>query len=356
MQALFFLEEGLVKLLNLGHVHVDAEQPFNFPLLIEHPVRQGANMTHAFLHADAEFQLKRQAGNQGVPQHLLSVDAILRQHRVVPELPGGLDVRRYFIELKHPLIPADNVGFQIPLPDADAPGFVSQRNALHQALIDPFGLLQIVNVFNLGNKIERGAVGMAHHGDGKKRPDHFPVAGVIALLEGVGIDLAVDQLFELLEVGIQIFWPGELLEGQRLKLRLAVAEEIAQRLVSLKPFAFNAHQRHSDGGIFHRVTKALFAFGDVFAFGTEGVHHHGHHVSGQEQHQERQPGGVQHRPGVLGGQRQRIAGNHQRHHHHGDQKHHERFHPRQAHGAPHQQNDHAGEGPRQPGDGCPTEG
>lgn len=48
---------------------------------------------------------------------------------------------------------------------------------------------------------------MAHHGDGKKRPDHFPVAGVIALFEGVGIDLAVDQLFELLEVGIQIFWP-----------------------------------------------------------------------------------------------------------------------------------------------------
>ena len=29
-----FPEEGLVKLLNLGHVHVDAEQPFNFPCLL----------------------------------------------------------------------------------------------------------------------------------------------------------------------------------------------------------------------------------------------------------------------------------------------------------------------------------
>ena len=97
VQTLFFLEEGLVELLHLGHIHVDPEQPFDFTLLIEHPVCQGANMAHAFLHADAEFQLKRQAGNQRVPQHLLGVGTIFRQHRVVPELPGRLDVRRDFI-------------------------------------------------------------------------------------------------------------------------------------------------------------------------------------------------------------------------------------------------------------------
>ena len=197
---------------------------------------------------------------------------------------------------------------------------------------------------------------MTHDGDGKKRPDHLSVTGVVTLLEGVGIDLAVDQLFQLLQVGIEIFRPGQLLKGQRLQLRLAVTEEVAQRLVGLQPFALNADQRHTDGGILHRITKTRFAFGDVLAFGAEGIHHHGHHVGRQEQHQERQPRRVQHRPGMLGGERQRVTGNHQRHDHHGDQKHHERLHPRQAHGAPHQQNDHTGKGPRKPGDGRPTEG
>ena len=60
MQTLFFLEQRLVKLLNLGHVHVDAKQTLDFTLFIQHPVCQGANMAHAFLHADTEFQLKRQ--------------------------------------------------------------------------------------------------------------------------------------------------------------------------------------------------------------------------------------------------------------------------------------------------------
>ena len=155
MQALFFLEEGLVKLLHLGHVHVDAEQSFDFALFIQHPVRQRANMAHAFLHANAKFQLKRQTGDKRVSQNLLCMGAIFRQHCVVPELPGGFDVRRNFIQLKHPLIPANNVWLQIPLPDANSARFVSQRNALHQTFIDPFGLLQVVNIFNLGDKIER---------------------------------------------------------------------------------------------------------------------------------------------------------------------------------------------------------
>ena len=140
--------------------------------------------------------------------------AVFRQHRVVPELPGGLDVRRDFIQFEHPLIPADDVRLQIPLPDADAARFVGQRNALHQAFVDPLGLLQVVNVFNLGDKIERRAVGMAHNGDGKQRPDHFTVARVIALFKGIGVDFAVDQLLQLFEVGVQIFRPGELLEGE----------------------------------------------------------------------------------------------------------------------------------------------
>ena len=57
---------------------------------------------------------------------------------------------------------------------------------------------------------------MAHDGDGQKRPDDLSVARVIALFKGVGVDLAVDQLLQLFQVGMQIFRPGELLEGERL--------------------------------------------------------------------------------------------------------------------------------------------
>ena len=97
MQTLFFFFFLLVELLHLGHIHVDPEQSFDFALLLVPPVCPGATLANAFLHEDAELQLKRQAGNQRVPQHLLGVGTIFRQHRVVPELPGRLDVRRDFI-------------------------------------------------------------------------------------------------------------------------------------------------------------------------------------------------------------------------------------------------------------------
>jgi hypothetical protein len=41
---------------------------------------------------------------------------------------------------------------------------------------------------------------MAHHGD-QSAQTTSRVAGVIAFLKGVGIDVAVDQLFKLFEVG-----------------------------------------------------------------------------------------------------------------------------------------------------------
>ena len=44
MQALFFLKQCLVKLFNLGHIHIDAEQAFDFAFFIQYPVGEGADI------------------------------------------------------------------------------------------------------------------------------------------------------------------------------------------------------------------------------------------------------------------------------------------------------------------------
>ena len=145
----------------------------------------------------------------------------------MPELPGRFDVRRDFVKLEHPLVPANNIRLQIPLPDANPARFVGERNALHQAFVDPLGLFQVVNIFNLGDEIERRAVSMTDNGDGEQRPDNLAITGVIAFLQRVGINFAAYQLLKLLKVGVQILRPGQLLEGEGLKLRLTIAKEIA---------------------------------------------------------------------------------------------------------------------------------
>ena len=159
-------------------------------------------MADAILDANAKFQLERHPGLKGFSQHLFGVGAIFRHHGRMPELPGGFNVRGDLVQLKHPLIPADHVRLEIPLPYPDATGFVREGDTLHQTLIDPLGLFQVVDIFNLGNKVERGAVGMAHNGDGQQRPHHLAAASVVAFFEAVAIDLPVNQLSQLLQVGI----------------------------------------------------------------------------------------------------------------------------------------------------------
>ncbi|MNN47567.1 hypothetical protein D3C81_1619920 [compost metagenome] len=109
MQTLFFLEQGFVKFFNFSHVHIDAEQAFDFALLVEHPIRQRADMTHTLFDAYAEFELKRHALHQGIADHLFSMLAILRKHALVPQLPGRFDMRRNLVHLEHTFVPADHI-------------------------------------------------------------------------------------------------------------------------------------------------------------------------------------------------------------------------------------------------------
>ncbi|GAR61084.1 hypothetical protein NGUA15_02867 [Salmonella enterica] len=76
--------------------------------------------------------------------------------------------------------------------------FLKQRvvrlcNTLHQPLVFLLALLEIVNIFNLSNKIERLIVFMPNQRDGQQRPDDIAVAGVVAFFHGIAIDVAAHQ-------------------------------------------------------------------------------------------------------------------------------------------------------------------
>lgn len=42
----FFLKQCLVKLFNLSHIHINAEQAFDFAFFIQYPVGEGADMAN----------------------------------------------------------------------------------------------------------------------------------------------------------------------------------------------------------------------------------------------------------------------------------------------------------------------
>ena len=61
MQALFFLKQCLVKLFHFGHIHIDAEQAFDFAFFIQYPVGEGADMANTVFYGNAKFQFKGRA-------------------------------------------------------------------------------------------------------------------------------------------------------------------------------------------------------------------------------------------------------------------------------------------------------
>ena len=61
MQALFFLKQCLVKLFNLSHIHINAEETFDFAFFIQYPVGEGADMANTVFYGNAKFQFKGRA-------------------------------------------------------------------------------------------------------------------------------------------------------------------------------------------------------------------------------------------------------------------------------------------------------
>ena len=119
-------------------------------------------MPDAIFYRNTKLKLKGSPSGQRIANHIFGVFAIFRYNALIPDLPTGFDMRRDFVEVKHTLIPADHIRLQFPFPNADPPGFISERDALHQPFVDPLGMLQIVNVFNLRNKVEWGIVAMTY--------------------------------------------------------------------------------------------------------------------------------------------------------------------------------------------------
>ncbi len=162
VQTLFFLIQRFVKLLHFGHIHIDAKQAFDFTVFIQHPVGQRTDMPYAIFHRDTKLKLKRNPRGQRISNHIFGVLAIFRHEALIPDLPTGFDMWGNFIQIEHTLIPTDHIRLQFPFPNADPTGLIRESNALHQPFINPLGMLEIVNVFNLGDKVEWGIVAMTY--------------------------------------------------------------------------------------------------------------------------------------------------------------------------------------------------
>ena len=73
MQTFFFLIQGFIKLFDLGHIHIDAEQTLNVTILVEHTVSKRADMANAIFNFNAILYLERQALPERVAHDLFGV-------------------------------------------------------------------------------------------------------------------------------------------------------------------------------------------------------------------------------------------------------------------------------------------
>ena len=212
-------------------------------------------------------------------------------HLTAPQLAAGRLVRGQAEQPVHIAVPHHLVARQIPFIDADFARLVCQRNALHQMAVHLLALFQLRDIDNLRNKVERLLRAVAHQRYRQARPDDLAAFAEVAFLDGIGVNLAAQQPVGMLQIVFQIVGMGNLLEGELFQLGVGEAERQAERVIDLQPASLRRHQRHADGGIFHRVAKPGFAFADVVLFAPESVHHQRHHVARDQRQQKGQPAG-----------------------------------------------------------------
>ena len=224
---------------------------------------------------------------------------------------------------------------------------VGQRNALHQPVVLCLAAFEAADVLDLRDEVQRLPFGVAHQRDGQQRPNGLAVAADIAFLHGVAADVAVEQIVQLAEIGVEVVRVGDLLKGQAIESFGRIAEQLAQRPVNLQPFALRRHQRHADGGILQRAAKAAFALDDVLFLHPKGVHHHRHRVCRDQDQQHRQVQAKLTEDVCRGLQVQHAQRDQHRDQQQGAETDGEGFEARQRDGGPQQRQDDEGERERQ---------
>ncbi len=289
VQALFLFVQRLGEALELGHVDIGADQAQRPALIVEDHVALAADMAHfAAARSDAKLHDEWPRLRQDLGQLAIGALAIFRHQQGAPQRQRRRLVGGEIVEFEHALIPGEVFLAHHPFPDADAAHLVGQRDALHQPVVLRLAALKVADVLHLRDEVQRPAFAVAHQRDRQQRPDRLAVAADIAFFHGVAADMTVEQFVQLGQVGVQIVRVGDLLKGQAIKSFRRIAEQLAQRLVNLQPFALRRHQRHADGGILQRAAKAAFALDDMLLFHPEGVHHHRHGVRRDQDQQHRQ--------------------------------------------------------------------
>jgi hypothetical protein len=91
------------------------------------------------------------------------------------------------------------------------------------------------------------------------------VAGLveIAFFHLVVVDLAGQEFVEAGEVGVQVVGKGDVLKCAVQQLFRSAAHDPAERAVYPHKAAFEADQRHADGGIFKRAAETFLAFAQL---------------------------------------------------------------------------------------------
>src|SRR5436190_22488273 len=122
-----------------------------------------------------------------------------------------------------------------------------------QVLLDP---LALGDVLDLGDEVQGPTVLVAHDRDRQQDPDDRTLLGEVALLHLVRRAVAVDELVDVGEVGVEVVGVGDVREGQFLQLVLAVADQVAQRAVDLEEAPVEPDQGHADRRVGERGLEA----------------------------------------------------------------------------------------------------
>ncbi len=107
-------------------------------------------------------------------------------------------------------------------------------------------LLALRDVLDLRDHVERLNPIIADQRDGHEHPELMAPGVAVALLDLVALDLAVQQLSQLLGVEIDVVRIRDGLERRCPQLVPGITGDPAERVVDLQPATFHVNERHAD--------------------------------------------------------------------------------------------------------------
>ena len=119
------------------------------------------------------------------------------------------------------------------------------------------------DVLHHGDEVVRRSRRRPHQRDGEVAPDDRPVLAHVALVQLVLLNLARQQVPDVVEVDVEVVGMGEVLPGQRREFRPVVAQQVAEPLVDAQPAPLRADVGDADRRALERRAEEPLARGPV---------------------------------------------------------------------------------------------